>query len=96
MRDMLSKAINYDDAVEYLSEIPLLAPCYYILAGSKPGQVTRIFLYIISTLLIDRASLLHDHVQTLLISKHSIKIINGFLFKQIMIIGKNNLPSMIV
>ena len=56
MRNMLSIAINYDEAVEYLSKIPLLAPCYYILAGSKPGQVTKIFPYIISTLLIDRAS----------------------------------------
>jgi hypothetical protein len=43
MRDMLTNAESYDEAVEYLSQIPLLAPCYYILAGSKSGQVREIF-----------------------------------------------------
>ncbi|CAF4199013.1 unnamed protein product, partial [Adineta steineri] len=38
IRDMLTGAENYDEAVEYLSKIPLLAPCYYILAGIKSGQ----------------------------------------------------------
>ena len=41
IRDMLTKAQNYDDVVKYLSNEPLLAPCYYIVAGAKPGQVSR-------------------------------------------------------
>jgi hypothetical protein len=44
MRDMLSKAENCNAVVQYLSEILLLAPCYYILADSKPGKVRTIFL----------------------------------------------------
>jgi acid ceramidase len=43
IRDMLTNAESYNEAVQYLSEIPLLAPCYYILAGTKPGQVRKIF-----------------------------------------------------
>jgi len=38
IRDMLTKAESYDQAVKYLAEVPLLAPCYYILAGTKAGQ----------------------------------------------------------
>jgi hypothetical protein len=69
---MLTYAETYDEAVEYLSQIPLLAPCYYILAGSKSGQVRKIFSlrkYFISILLINRVLLLLDHVKNLLISK---------------------------
>ena len=43
MRDMLTNAGTYDEAVEYLSEIPLIAPCYYILAGSQSNQVQQPF-----------------------------------------------------
>lgn len=39
IRDMLTKAQSYDQAVQYLAQVPLLAPCYYIVAGPKPGQV---------------------------------------------------------
>ena len=39
MRDMLTKAESYDQAVKYLAEVKLTAPCYYILAGPKSGQV---------------------------------------------------------
>jgi len=74
MRDMLTNAKSYDEAVKYFSEIPLLAPCYYILAGPKSGQVRKIcffrnkhFIYI---LFMNRALLLPDHVKNLLISKH--------------------------
>ena len=52
MRDILTKAGSYDEAVEYLSEIPLLAPCYYILAGTKSGQVSIIFLSTVSLYLL--------------------------------------------
>ena len=41
MRDMLTKAETYDQAVQYLAEVKLTAPCYYILGGPKPGQVER-------------------------------------------------------
>ena len=47
MRDMLTQAQTYDQAVNYLAQVKLTAPCYYILAGPKAGQVTilaRIFL----------------------------------------------------
>ena len=39
MRDMLTTANSYDQAVQYLAQVNLTAPCYYILAGPKPGQV---------------------------------------------------------
>jgi acid ceramidase len=39
IRDMLMKSESYDQSVKYLAEVPLVAPCYYILAGPKPGQV---------------------------------------------------------
>ena len=39
MRDMLANATSYDQAVRYLAEIKLTAPCYYIIAGPQPGQV---------------------------------------------------------
>ena len=55
IRDMLTTAKTYDQAVEYLSEIPLLAPCYYILAGSEPGQVRRFFLNINSFRISDQS-----------------------------------------
>ncbi|CAF0736729.1 unnamed protein product [Didymodactylos carnosus] len=38
MRDMLATADTFASAVEYLSKTPLLAPCYYILAGPEAGQ----------------------------------------------------------
>jgi acid ceramidase len=41
MRDMLTTAQTYDQAVEYLAEVKLTAPCYYILAGPQTGQVRR-------------------------------------------------------
>lgn len=39
IRDMLTNAQSYDQAIQYLAKVPLLAPCYYIVAGPKPGQV---------------------------------------------------------
>lgn len=39
MRDTLTNAGSYDEAVEYLSQTLLIAPCYYILAGSQSNQV---------------------------------------------------------
>jgi hypothetical protein len=30
---------SYDQTVNYLAKVPLLAPCYYIIAGPKAGQV---------------------------------------------------------
>ena len=39
MRDMLTTSESYDQAARYLTEVKLTAPCYYILAGSKSGQV---------------------------------------------------------
>ena len=41
IRDMLTKAQNYDEVVKYLAEVHLVAPCYYIIAGPKPGQVSE-------------------------------------------------------
>jgi len=38
IRDMLTNAENYDQVVQYLAKVPLLAPCFYIIAGPKPGQ----------------------------------------------------------
>jgi len=42
MRDMLTTSETYDQAVKYLAEVKLTAPCYYIMAGPKPGQVNKI------------------------------------------------------
>lgn len=39
IRDMLTNAQSYDQAIQYLAKVPLLAPCYYIVAGPKSGQV---------------------------------------------------------
>ena len=39
IRDMLTKSQSFNETVKYLSEVPLLAPCYYIVAGPKAGQV---------------------------------------------------------
>lgn len=39
IRDMLTQAESFDQVVRYLAEVPLLAPCFYIVAGPKPGQV---------------------------------------------------------
>jgi acid ceramidase len=40
IRDMLTHANSYTQAVTYLAEVNLLAPCYYILAGPQAGQVS--------------------------------------------------------
>ncbi|CAF3423906.1 unnamed protein product [Rotaria sp. Silwood1] len=40
IRDMLTKAESFDVVVNYLSETELLAPCYYIVGGPKPKQVS--------------------------------------------------------
>jgi acid ceramidase len=45
IRDMLTKAESYDQAVKYLAEVPLLAPCYYIIAGPKAGQVREYIVF---------------------------------------------------
>jgi hypothetical protein len=39
MRDMLTNSSSFDQAVKYLSEVKLTAPCYYILGGPNVGQV---------------------------------------------------------
>ena len=39
MRDMLTTAQTYDQAVQFLTNVKLTAPCYYILAGPNVGQV---------------------------------------------------------
>lgn len=39
IRDMLTHSQSYDQSVKYLAEVPLIAPCYYIVAGTKPKQV---------------------------------------------------------
>ena len=39
IRDMLTNSQSYNQTVQYLTEVPLLAPCYYIVAGPKAGQV---------------------------------------------------------
>ena len=73
MRDMLTNAGTYDEAVEYLSKIPLIAPCYYILAGSQSGQVRRSFLslkMLSYSLLTKRVWSLLDHVKHLWILQH--------------------------
>ncbi len=44
IRDMLMKSESYDQTVKYLAEVPLLAPCYYIIAGPKAGQVREYIL----------------------------------------------------
>jgi len=38
IRDMLTKSESYDQTVKYLATVPLLAPCYYIIAGPKAGE----------------------------------------------------------
>ncbi|CAF1667380.1 unnamed protein product [Adineta ricciae] len=38
LRDMLTNAKNYSEVLNYLSDVLLVAPCYYILAGTKPGE----------------------------------------------------------
>ena len=43
IRDMLTKAQSYDQVVQYLAKVPLLAPCFYIIAGPKAGQVEQYF-----------------------------------------------------
>jgi acid ceramidase len=45
IRDMLTKSESYDQTVKYLAEVPLVAPCYYIVAGPKPGQVRKYILF---------------------------------------------------
>jgi hypothetical protein len=47
MRDMLTTSETYDQAVKYLAEVKLTAPCYYIMAGPKPGQVNKIHFLIL-------------------------------------------------
>jgi len=39
IRDMLTKSQSFNETVKYLSEVPLLAPCYYIVGGIRPGEV---------------------------------------------------------
>ncbi|CAF5048788.1 unnamed protein product [Rotaria sp. Silwood1] len=39
IRDMLTKSDSYDETVKYLADVSLLAPCYYIIAVPKAGQV---------------------------------------------------------
>ena len=39
LRNMLTNAKNYSEVLDYLSDVLLFAPCYYILAGTKPGEV---------------------------------------------------------
>jgi hypothetical protein len=46
IRDMLTNADSYDQAFRYLADVPLLAPCFYILAGPKPGQVEERCLFL--------------------------------------------------
>jgi acid ceramidase len=41
MRDMLTTSESFDQAVKYLAEVKLTAPCYYILAGPQSGQVRK-------------------------------------------------------
>lgn len=43
IRDMLTNAQSYDEVVQYLTQVPLLAPCFYIVAGPKTGQVTQFY-----------------------------------------------------
>ncbi|CAF1133948.1 unnamed protein product [Rotaria magnacalcarata] len=38
IRDMLTKSESYDQTLKYLAEEPLLAPCFYIVAGTKAGE----------------------------------------------------------
>ncbi|CAF1466678.1 unnamed protein product [Adineta ricciae] len=38
IRDMLTNSESYDQTVKYLAEVPLVAPCFYIVAGTKPGE----------------------------------------------------------
>ena len=45
IRDMLMKSESFDQTVKYLAEVPLLAPCYYIIAGPKAGQVREYLLF---------------------------------------------------
>ncbi len=45
IRDMLTKSESYDQTVKYLAEVPLVAPCYYIIAGPKPGQMREYILF---------------------------------------------------
>jgi acid ceramidase len=46
IRDMLTKSESYDQSVKYLAEVLLLAPCYYILAGPKAGQVRKMLTFV--------------------------------------------------
>jgi len=46
MRDMLTTSESFDQAVKYLAEVKLTAPCYYILAGPKTGQVKKPIIHI--------------------------------------------------
>lgn len=36
--------IDFDKAVKIFSNTPIIAPCYYILAGPQPNQVGFIFI----------------------------------------------------
>lgn len=37
-RDVLEKQYNYETALKVLTDSPLIAPCYYIIAGPEPNQ----------------------------------------------------------
>ena len=41
IRDMLTNSESYNQTVKYLAEVPLVAPCFYIVAGIKPGEVNK-------------------------------------------------------
>ena len=81
MRDMLTTSETYDQAVKYLAEVKLTAPCYYILAGPKSGQVrshTFIFFHRYRHDLYYRVLLLLVHVMHQTILNHWGRIIYGF------------------
>lgn len=37
-REVMENASTFEEAHDYLSKVPQLAGCYYILGGVKPGQ----------------------------------------------------------
>lgn len=78
IRDILMKSESYDQSVKYLSTVPLLAPCYYILAGPKSGQVRHYISLLLNLYFVSRVLLSLAHVMVPMISNHWEKIINGF------------------
>lgn len=47
IRDMLMNSNSFDETVHYLSNVPLLAPCYYIISGPQKGQVEINVIYLL-------------------------------------------------